>query len=90
MTTEITIPKLEPIDTSGLSESMASLERIAREFAPEKKIVTVLVFPPIPVRKFDWCSYYDGEEEDGNYGWGPTRQEAIRELLKAKGKWDDE
>ena len=46
------------------------------------KIVTVNEFPPIPVRHFDWCAYWDGEEETGDYGYGATEQEAIDELLR--------
>lgn len=29
----------------------------------------------------DWCAYRDGEEERGQYGWGRTEQDAIRDLL---------
>lgn len=46
----------------------------------ERKVVTSHVFPPIPHRGFDWCAYYDGEEERGNYGWGPTEAEAIQDF----------
>ena len=46
-----------------------------------KKIITDYVHPPIPIRDHDWCAYYDGEEEDQNYGWGRTEQEAINDLL---------
>lgn len=46
------------------------------------KIKTVHCFPPIPVRKFDWCAFYDGLEEDGNYGWGETEVAAIEDLLQ--------
>ena len=45
------------------------------------KIVTEYVFPPIPIRRMDWCAYYDGQEESGNCGWGFTEQEAIQDLL---------
>lgn len=45
-----------------------------------KPIVTEHIFPPIPDRRFDWCAYYDGEEESGNYGYGRTEQEAINDL----------
>ena len=49
----------------------------------EKKIiVTYYIYPPIPLRQFDWCAYYDGSEESGPYGYGPCRLEAIRELLE--------
>lgn len=47
----------------------------------EPKIITTNVYPPIPIRSFDWCAYYDGDEERGEYGYGKTEQEAIAELL---------
>ena len=47
-----------------------------------KKIVTSYACPPIPFRGADWCAYFDGEEEAGNYGYGATEQEAIDDLLE--------
>jgi hypothetical protein len=47
----------------------------------QPKIITSHVYPPIPCRQFDWCAYRDGEEEQGNYGWGHTEAAAIRDLL---------
>jgi hypothetical protein len=44
-------------------------------------IVTDHVYPPIPDRRFDWCAYRDGKEENGGYGWGRTEAEAIADLL---------
>lgn len=46
-----------------------------------RKIVTSHMFPPIPIRDFDWCAHFDGEEEKGNYGWGRTEAEAIQDFL---------
>jgi hypothetical protein len=46
----------------------------------EKEIITVFVHPPIPMRQFDWCAYYDGEEESGRRGWGLTEREAVADL----------
>lgn len=43
------------------------------------KIVTVNVYPPIPIRRFDWCAHYDGREEWPS-GWGATEAEAIADL----------
>lgn len=45
------------------------------------KIVTFHAYPPIPDRSNDWCAHYDGEEEAGNYGWGPTRAAAIQDFI---------
>ena len=44
------------------------------------KIITHHVYPPIPIRSFDWCAYFDGHEEAGGYGSGATEQEAIKDL----------
>ena len=44
-------------------------------------IVTWHAYPPIPIRSNDWAAHRDGDEEDGPYGWGPTEQDAIADLL---------
>ncbi len=45
------------------------------------RIITSHVFPPIPDRRWDWCAYRDGREEDTNaYGWGPTEGAALADL----------
>lgn len=46
----------------------------------EREIRTANVFPPIPIRQFDWCAWVDGEEEDGPRGWGETEADAIADL----------
>jgi hypothetical protein len=53
------------------------------------KIVTSHVYPPIPLRCFDWSAIdadtYDGAEDSSNrshVGWGATEQEAIADLLE--------
>ena len=46
------------------------------------KIVTRFVYPPIPIRDYDWCAYYDGEEEAGHYGYGSTEEEAIKDFIE--------
>lgn len=43
-------------------------------------MITSFVYPPIPIRQFDWCAYLDGTEEEGPYGWGKTEAEAILDL----------
>ena len=45
------------------------------------KIVTDNIFPPVPNRQFDWCAFYDGDEERGGYGYGATEEAAIDDLL---------
>lgn len=54
------------------------------------KIRTTHVFPPIPVRSFDWCAVddnaYDADcDQDGFFstspiGWGANEEEAIADL----------
>ncbi len=50
-----------------------------------RKIVTDFWMKPIPVRQFDWCAYFDGDEpnDEGQMrqGFGRTEAEAILELL---------
>jgi predicted RNase H-like HicB family nuclease len=40
-------------------------------------IITENVYPPIPIRQFDWAAYRDPE---GSVGWGKTEAEAIAAL----------
>jgi hypothetical protein len=44
------------------------------------KIKTEHVFPPIPIRKFDWCAFDDNYEPGLPIGWGATEQEAIADF----------
>lgn len=53
----------------------------------DRKIITSNVYPPIPIRNFDWCAFFDGDEESGLCGWGKTREEAVTDLLE---NWADE
>jgi len=46
------------------------------------RLITNHIYPPIPVRDFDWCAYRDGEEESGHCGWGKTQAEAIEDLRR--------
>lgn len=46
------------------------------------KIVTQFIYPPIPVRKFDWSAVDDETYDyDKPIGFGATEQEAIDDLL---------
>lgn len=47
----------------------------------KRSIITVNEYPPIPIRTHDWCAYWDGDEELGQYGHGATEKEAINALL---------
>lgn len=42
-------------------------------------IITEHVYPPIPMRQFDWAAYRDPE---GKVGWGRTEVEAITDLAQ--------
>ena len=44
------------------------------------KIVTSYINPPIPCRFYDWCAFYDGDEESGAYGYGATEAAAIQDF----------
>jgi hypothetical protein len=46
-----------------------------------RKIVTRCEFPPIPIREFDWCAFYEGTEETGPRGYGATEAEAIEDFV---------
>lgn len=63
-------------------DTMASIERSRMIAECGKKIKTSFDYPPIPWRNFDWCAYFDGEEEEGRYGYGATENEAIDDLLE--------
>lgn len=52
----------------------------------ERAIVADFVNPPVPSRQFDWCAFYEGDEEKGEYGWGVTREAAIADLLENYGQ----
>lgn len=45
-----------------------------------KAIVTEFVYPPIPIRRFDWVAHYDDPE--GPTGHGATEAEAIADLTE--------
>lgn len=45
----------------------------------ERKIITEYDPKPIPVRRFDWVAFYEGQEERG-CGYGLTEAEAIEDL----------
>jgi hypothetical protein len=48
------------------------------------KIVTDFMYPPIPIRQFDWQAIYDGDEPNDaggmDVGHGRTEAEAIADL----------
>lgn len=44
-------------------------------------VITKCEPPPIPVRRFDWHAFIDGQEE-GPTGYGHTELEAVTELAE--------
>jgi len=48
----------------------------------ERKIITEHVFPPIPIRSFDWQAVRDGWDLGDPIGEGETEQEAINDLME--------
>lgn len=66
---------------------MTNEERAARIRAADRGKVNVhFVYPPIPLRQFDWCATFDDDEPDDNgnmrAGYGKTESEAIDDLLE--------
>ena len=57
------------------------------------KIVTTFVYPPIPLRQFDWQAIYDDDEPDDDgrmdAGHGATEQEAIADLIENYPRGDE-
>lgn len=51
-----------------------------------REIMVHHVFPPIPRRDFDYRAYFDGEEENGQYGYGPDVNTAISDLIAEYGE----
>lgn len=46
--------------------------------SPNEKPTVEINYPPIPVRSFDYCAYYDAES--GPYGYGATEADALADL----------
>lgn len=44
-------------------------------------LIVDCIYPPIPIRQFDWAAYVDGHE-DGVVGYGPTREAAVADLYE--------
>jgi len=49
------------------------------------KISLDYIFPPIPIRRFDWCAYLEDHQEGDPMGWGKTRYEAVIDLMENMG-----
>ena len=57
------------------------------------KIVTECVYPPIPIRDYDWRAWVVGEEPDAVYykisGWGRDEKSAIADLKEQLAQQDE-
>lgn len=51
-------------------------------------VITTHVYPPIPLRRFDWAAYRD--PEGAIYGEGPTEAAAISDLLAQEADMADD
>lgn len=52
-----------------------------------KPIVVDYIHPPIPNRNFDYTAYFDGYEPGDAIGYGPTAEDAVRDLLVSCDEW---
>ena len=50
------------------------------------RIVTQFIYPPIPLRQFDWQATFDGYEPGDPIGHGRTERDAVRDL---KEQWEE-
>ena len=54
-----------------------------------ENVVTRYIYPPIPIREFDWVALREDHDEFGPFGWGKTEQEAIEDLLEIESEaWE--
>ena len=51
---------------------------------PPGEIVVDFIYPPIPLRQFDWCAYRADGDEHSPRGWGRTAEDAAADLLNAE------
>jgi hypothetical protein len=47
-----------------------------------RTIITSSTHSPLPTRINDFCAFYEGEEEAGNYGYGATPEAAIADFIE--------
>lgn len=56
------------------------MSECAANSKPDRLIVTSHIYPPIPIRDYDWMAWFD-ENEEGPQGFGKTEAEAKADLL---------
>lgn len=47
-----------------------------------KGIITEFIYPPIPLRNYDWQAIREDYDEDSLIGYGRTEQDAINDLIQ--------
>jgi hypothetical protein len=45
-------------------------------------VETTYIYPPIPVRRYDWSAVTDNYEPGSPIGYGPTEADAIADLVE--------
>lgn len=53
------------------------------------KVMTSNIYPPIPIRSFDWVAWFDDFGEDGPHEHGATESEAVSRLWAGQGRTSD-
>ena len=67
-------------DLGTTTSSTLSNQPTGDQSVPTQRIVTHFVYPPIPVRNFDWAAVTDSYEPGCPIGYGATEQDAIADL----------
>jgi hypothetical protein len=53
-----------------------------------KGIITEFIYPPIPLRNYDWQANREDYDEDSLIGYGITEEDAINDLIKQEEEQD--
>lgn len=56
---------------------------------PQQPIHTEHIYPPIPLRHFDWMAWRGDYEPGVTTGYGATREQAVQELLERESMQED-
>lgn len=67
-------------EDDGRGRRAAPLEAGLAPPPATRAIKTEHVYPPIPLRQFDWRAWFEDDEHDAPCGWGKTEAEAIQDL----------
>ena len=55
-----------------------------------KPIKTQFIYPPIPIRQYDWEAIREDYDEGDFIGHGETEREAINDLLRQEEEQEDD